>query len=61
MEKALQEIMMLHADAGASQGYTGTGYGVLDHTCAVCGTHGEYGEEWPCKTWELAAKGLGLV
>ena len=58
MKDALLKIMELHADAGASQGYTNTGYGVLEHTCAVCGTYGEYGEEWPCKTYKIAAKAL---
>lgn len=38
----------LHEDAGPSQGYTESGYGEIEHCCGTCGTHGEYGEEWPC-------------
>jgi len=54
MLTALKAIMELHQDRGASQGYTDSGYGVLDHCCGECGTFGEYGEEWPCATYRIA-------
>jgi len=55
---ALLQIMDMHGDAGASQGYTDSGYGVIEHCCNLCGTFGEYGEEWPCATYEVAEKAL---
>jgi len=47
---AKRAVLTLHRDNGASQGDTDTGYGVLDHACATCGSFGEYGEEFPCGT-----------
>src|SRR6185312_137495 len=40
---ALRAVLEIHADAGASQGYTESGYGDIEHVCAACGSPGEYG------------------
>lgn len=52
----ITEAAKLHRKGGASQGYTADGYGYIEHCCETCGTFGEYGEPWPCKT----AIALGL-
>lgn len=53
----LAAVRAIHVDAGRSQGYLPSGdYGYIDHTCAVCGTLGEYAESWPCAT----ARALGI-
>lgn len=46
-------IEALHRDAGPSQGYFGSDYVERDHCCGTCGSHGEYGVEWPCATRAL--------
>ena len=56
---AAERVRMLHRNAGPSQGYDSRlkgGYGMLGDCCATCGSHGEYGVEWPCPT----AVALGL-
>lgn len=48
---ALEDVLKLHRDGGESQGYLDNGhYGVIDHCCTECGSHGEYGTPWPCPT-----------
>lgn len=51
---AVEAVMMLHTDGGSSQGYFKEGdrweYTSREHCCVTCGTHGEYGVEWPCPT-----------
>ena len=49
-QAVIAEARSIHDDAGESQGFMASGYGFIDHTCGACGTHGEYGESWPCKT-----------
>lgn len=50
-DKALEAVLELHKDGGESQGYLDNGhYGVIDHCCTECGSHGEYGTPWPCPT-----------
>lgn len=49
----IAEAAKLHQNAGPSQGYDSRfrgGYGMLGDCCAACGSHGEYGVEWPCPT-----------
>ena len=58
-EARIAEAAKLHRNAGPSQGYDSRfrgGYGMLGDCCASCGSHGEYGVEWPCPT----AVALGL-
>ena len=58
-EARIAEAAKLHRNAGPSQGYDSRfrgGYGMLGDCCATCGSHGEYGVEWPCPT----AVALGL-
>lgn len=50
LASAVEAVLALHRDRGASQGYTPDGYDVIDHCCGTCGTFGEYGEPWPCPT-----------
>ena len=60
---ALRAVLDLHYDAGPSQGYDfgpDGGYGWVDHCCATCGAHGEYGVEWPCPTVQAIADALGV-
>lgn len=52
---AKRAILDLHTDGGGSQGYTDDGYGVIDHCCETCGSFGEYGHPWPCKTLRALA------
>lgn len=48
---ALEAVLKVHRDGGESQGYLDNGhYGVIDHCCTECGSHGEYGTPWPCPT-----------
>lgn len=48
---ALEAVLAIHRDGGESQGYLDNGhYGVIDHCCTECGSHGEYGTPWPCPT-----------
>lgn len=49
-EAALDRVREIHQDAGESQGYFGGRYEERDHCCSTCGSHGEYGVEWPCRT-----------
>ena len=52
LQAAVERVRELHQDEGQSQGYfpDDRGYGVRDHCCGTCGSHGEYGVEWPCPT-----------
>jgi hypothetical protein len=51
-------VVTLHSDGGESPGYLPDGgYGMLQHACTDCGTHGEWGIPWPCLTLRL----LGAV
>ena len=50
---ALERVRVIHRNAGPSQGYDSRfkgGYGMLGDCCGACGSHGEYGVEWPCPT-----------
>lgn len=50
---AVERVRVIHRNAGPSQGYDSRfkgGYGMLGDCCAACGSHGEYGVEWPCPT-----------
>ena len=50
---AIERARAIHRNAGQSQGYDSRfkgGYGMLGDCCAACGSHGEYGVEWPCPT-----------
>ena len=50
---AIERVRELHRNAGPSQGYSSRfsgGYGTLGDCCSACGSHGEYGVEWPCPT-----------
>lgn len=54
----IELILELHSNAGRSQGHdkeTGK-YGWIENCCKTCGTFGEYGEPWPCETYNLAVK-----
>ena len=57
---ALRAVLDLHRDAGHSQGFFpgDRDYGERDHCCGTCGTHGEYGVEWPCPTVQAVADAL---
>lgn len=57
---ALQSVLDKHQDGGRSQGYVEGGYGVMEHACTECGTLGEYGVEWPCRTVETIRDALGI-
>ena len=61
---ALEAVLRAHYDDGPSQGYFGDpapySYGVRAHCCSTCGTHGEYGVEWPCPTVRAIAAALGV-
>lgn len=52
---ATRRIIDLHSDGGSSQGYTESGYDVMQHACETCGSFGEYGVPWPCPTLRLLA------
>lgn len=70
---AVERVRAIHRNAGPSQGYSSDikgGYGMLGDCCAECGSHGEYGVEWPCPTiaaldgapepeWEYGVGGVG--
>ena len=57
---ALEAVLAIHRDGGESQGYLDNGhYGVIDHCCTECGSHGEYGTPWPCPTVKAVADALG--
>ncbi|MFA5898113.1 MAG: hypothetical protein WC829_03255 [Hyphomicrobium sp.] len=50
---AIERVRAIHYNAGESQGYSSQfkgGYGMLGDCCAACGSHGEYGVEYPCPT-----------
>lgn len=50
---AIERVRAIHLNAGPSQGYGSQfkgGYGMLGDCCESCGSHGEYGVEWPCPT-----------
>lgn len=51
---AVEVVLSEHTDGGPSQGYFKEGdrweYTSREHCCVTCGTHGEYGVEWPCPT-----------
>lgn len=51
LQARIDQVREIHKDAGPSQGYTATGYGVIEHCCGACGSHGEYGQPWPCPTF----------
>ncbi len=61
---AIEAVLAEHRDEGASQGYFGDpapyDYGERAHCCSTCGTHGEYGVEWPCPTVRAIATALGV-
>lgn len=49
----IDAVRAIHRNAGPSQGYDSRysgGYGMLGDCCETCGSHGEYGVEWPCPT-----------
>jgi hypothetical protein len=51
--EAVERVRAIHRNDGPSQGYDSRfkgGYGMLGDCCATCGSHGEYGVEWPCPT-----------
>jgi hypothetical protein len=64
MLDALEAVLRVHYDDGPSQGYFGDpapySYGRRAHCCSMCGTHGEYGVEWPCPTVRAIAAALGV-
>ncbi|HEY8664630.1 MAG TPA: DUF6221 family protein [Propionibacteriaceae bacterium] len=53
---AKRALVELHSDGGQSDGYTGAGYGGVDHACLECGSFGEYGVAWPCSTLRALAQ-----
>ena len=57
---AAERVRELHQDGGPSQGFFpgDRDYGERDHCCGTCGSHGEYGVEWPCPTVRFIAKAL---
>ena len=51
MAAALRAVLEIHQDGGESQGYTDTGtYDFMPHCCTECGSLGEYGVPYPCRT-----------
>jgi hypothetical protein len=53
--EARLRIVDLHRDGGQSQGFFDAGYETIDHACWTCGSHGEYGVQWPCATVKALA------
>lgn len=59
---AIERVRALHRNTGPSQGYDSRfrgGYGMLGDCCGECGSHGEYGVEWPCPTIRAIEAALG--
>ena len=51
MAAALRAVLEIHQDGGESQGYLDDGsYGDMPNCCTECGSFGEYGVPYPCRT-----------
>lgn len=75
LEAGIERVRSIHRNAGPSQGYDSRfkgDYGMLGDCCETCGSHGEYGVEWPCPTvasldgapepeWEWGYRGETLI
>jgi hypothetical protein len=56
--EAKRRIVEEHGDGGESQGYLADEdwrYGYMPHACETCGSFGEYGTPWPCRTLRALA------
>lgn len=51
-----RQLLALHKDAGGSQGFTDNGYEDIPQCCWACGSFGEYGVAWPCRTVRALAQ-----